>query len=235
VEWLVADLTRLDGLVCGPSPFAWWKVCGTPGSGGTRYQRRDWEPLYVFCLPNRLPLPRESTNNTAFGTPPKYGPGGEFSTRTVDGSRVNDPWGKRGRGNNLGGRHPDGAKKLGTATATKKMRPRDCKRGGAAVEQQYAPPKISNPGNVIRARVGGGHLGHPLAHESEAPMPLAVAERFVCWYTPPGGIVLDPFLGSGTTIHAALLHGRRGLGCDLRQSQADLTSRRLATVQPGMF
>jgi hypothetical protein len=69
MEWLVADLTRLDGVVCGPAPWAWYKVAGTPGSGGTRQQRRDWEPLYSFCLPDRLPL--RWTDNTAFGAPPK--------------------------------------------------------------------------------------------------------------------------------------------------------------------
>jgi DNA modification methylase len=96
-------------------------------------------------------------------------------------------------------------------------------------------PAITNPGNVIRAIVGGGHLGHPLAHESEAPMPLAVAERFVCWFCPPDGITLDPFTGSGTTAHAAFQHGRRFVGCDLRQSQVELCERRLATVTPDMF
>ena len=103
--------------------------------------------------------------------------------------------------------------------------------------QNYQQPKIANPGNVIRAPVGGGKLGHQLAHESEAPMNLAVAERFVCWFVPPGGIVADPFAGSGTTCHAAILHGRRFLGCDVRQSQVDLVARRMATVTgmiPGM-
>lgn len=101
--------------------------------------------------------------------------------------------------------------------------------------QHYKPPAISNPGNVIRARVGGGHLGHPLAHESEAPMSLTVAERFVCWFCPPDGIVLDPFAGSGTTAHAAFQHGRRFVGCDLRESQVLLCERRLATVTPSLF
>ena len=103
------------------------------------------------------------------------------------------------------------------------------------VEQNYVPPKVANPGNVIRARVGGGHLGHPLAHDSEAPMSLKVAERFVCWYAPPDSVVCDPFCGSGTTAHAAVLHRRRFVGCDLRQSQCDLTARRLATVTPDLF
>jgi hypothetical protein len=253
VEWMVTDLTRSDGLVCGPAPWVWVKSenhedadgNGTPGSGSTRYQRRDHEPLYAVCLPDRLPL--KWTDNTAFGHPPKFGAGGEMSNRTVDGSRANDPWQKRGRGNNLGGREADGTKKLGTLArspgtnrrASGERKTRHTKRvpgpdGDVMREQDYAPPAISNPGNVIRAPVGGGKLGHPLAHKSEAPMSLYVAERFVCWFAPPGGIVCDPFSGSGTTCHAAILHGRRFVGCDLRQSQADLVARRMATVTPAL-
>lgn len=61
-------------------------------------------------------------------------------------------------------------------------------------------------------------------------MPLAVAERFVRWYCPPDGVVLDPFAGSGTTCHAAFIHGRRFVGCDLRESQVELLGRRMASV-----
>jgi hypothetical protein len=96
-------------------------------------------------------------------------------------------------------------------------------------------PAVCNPGNVIRAMVGGGHLGSPHAHATDAPMPLAVAERFVCWFVPPGGIVADPFLGSGTTIDAAVQHGRRGIGCDVRESQVELTRRRMRNCTPTLF
>jgi DNA modification methylase len=105
------------------------------------------------------------------------------------------------------------------------------------VEQVYTVPKISNAGNVIRHPVGGGKQGHKAAHDSEAPMAMSVAERFVCWYVEPDGIICDPMCGSGTTIHAAIEHGRRGIGVDIRQSQIDLTIRRMRTVTmpiPGM-
>ena len=218
MEWLVSDLTRLDGVVCGPAPYVWWKVCGTPGSGATTQQRRDWEPLYTFCRPDVLPL--KWADNTAFGHPPKFEAGGDFTTRAADGVRANAKKVSGWKANGQTFRNPDGTMRL----------------------KVFAPPAVSNPGNVIRAvavdeggsvveaRVGGGHQGHDLAHDSEAPMALAVAERFVRWFCPPNECVLDCFAGSGTTGHAAILHGRRFLGNDLRQSQVDLSRRRLEQV-----
>ena len=92
----------------------------------------------------------------------------------------------------------------------------------------------ANPGNVVRTKVGGNQLGHPLAHRNETPYPLALAERFVRWFCPPGGTVCDPFSGSGTTGHAAIIHGRKFLGCDLRDDQVELTRQRLEEVTEGV-
>jgi DNA modification methylase len=47
--------------------------------------------------------------------------------------------------------------------------------------------------------------------------------------------VADPFLGSGTTIDAAVQHGRRGIGCDVRESQVELTRRRMRNCTPTLF
>lgn len=97
--------------------------------------------------------------------------------------------------------------------------------------QWYTVPARANPGNVIHCKVGGGLMGSPLAHENEAPFPESLAERFVLSFVPPGGIVLDPFCGSGTTAAVAEKHGRRWLGIDVRPSQVDLTERRIAEVR----
>lgn len=217
VEWLVADLTRIDGLVCGPSPYCWIKSeddveapgNGQPGSGAKHYHRRDWEPIYCFAEPDKLPgrgAHKFWSDQKAYGKKPKYRAGGAPSHRDKHGVRAN----------------ARGAIK-------------HTKRGKAGmVDQVYLPPKISNPGNILRVPVGGGKLGCPIAHEGEAPMALGVAERFVRWFVPVGGIVADPFCGTGTTIHAARAHKRRAIGCDNRQSQIDLTCRRMAKVLPGV-
>ena len=99
--------------------------------------------------------------------------------------------------------------------------------GERRLGSEYPQNKLARPRDVIRVTVGGGHMGSPLAHENEAPFPEKLAEYFVQPCCPPDGLVLDPFLGSGTTAHAALLHGRRCIGIDARQSQIELTRRRL--------
>lgn len=205
VEWLVADLTRVFGLVCGPSPYAWVKSAnyeeadgnGIPGSGGADYQRRDFELIYAFADPKKLPV--HWSDNTAFGHPPKFGPGGEFSNRTGSGRRANMTL----------------------------MRDDGSREG-----HEYIPPTHVNAGNIIRCPVGGGKMGSNCASQGEAPMPVGVAERFICWFVPPEGGVLDPFSGTGTTLHAAKLHGRSGIGIDVREKQNEVARRRLETVTP---
>jgi DNA modification methylase len=78
--------------------------------------------------------------------------------------------------------------------------------------------------------VGGGHMGHKLAHDNEAPFPLRLVLPFVHALSPAWGTVVDPFMGSGTVGHACLLAGRKFVGADLRASQVDLTCSRLLDV-----
>lgn len=95
-------------------------------------------------------------------------------------------------------------------------------------DRDYPIPKLANPGNVIHKTVGGGHLGHALAHENEAPFPEKLVEFFIRSFCLPGGIVLDPFCGSGTTIAVARKLGRQGIGVDIRPKQVELAQQRVA-------
>src|SRR5690625_2104352 len=58
-----------------------------------------------------------------------------------------------------------------------------------------------------------------------AVMPLALAERCVLAGCKPGGTVLDPYSGSGTTGLAATKHGRRYVGIDVNADYLDLSLR----------
>jgi hypothetical protein len=108
-------------------------------------------------------------------------------------------------------------------------------RNGRVTTQKYKPPKKCKASNVINCgAVGGGRMGHPAAHENEAPFPLKLAEHVVRTYCQPGGIVLDPFYGSGTTGHAAVLLDRQFIGIDIRSGHIAITEERIAEVVEGM-
>jgi hypothetical protein len=103
------------------------------------------------------------------------------------------------------------------------------KQNGERVKRKrYTPPALANPGNIIEC--SGGHLGHDLAHDNEAPFPTKLSDFFVKSFCPPGGVVADIMCGGGTTLQSCLTHGRRFIGCDLRESQKDLSERRAADV-----
>lgn len=91
----------------------------------------------------------------------------------------------------------------------------------------YPQNKLARPRDVWRVLVGGGHMGHELAHENEAPFPEKLIEPFVLACCPVGGHVLDPFMGSGTTGAVAIRHRRNFTGVDSRVSQIKLAKRRL--------
>ena len=65
------------------------------------------------------------------------------------------------------------------------------------------------PTNVLHLSTESGNKGHSAAF----PQPLP--EYFIKLFTKQGGIVLDPFVGSGTSGAAARMLDRRFIGIDL--------------------
>jgi hypothetical protein len=61
--------------------------------------------------------------------------------------------------------------------------------------------------------------------------------RWLCRLTktPTGGVVLDPFAGSGTTLLAAVLEGRRAIGIEKNPGYAETARKRLAGAQGPLF
>lgn len=100
-------------------------------------------------------------------------------------------------------------------------------KDGSRKQAIYIDPEVCNPGNIINGIVGSGGMGWRDATKNEAPFPEWLAEFFVRSFCPPGGIVLDPFSGSGTTVSMAVKHGRNGVGIDARESQVWLGETRL--------
>ncbi len=83
---------------------------------------------------------------------------------------------------------------------------------------------LKNPGKQMRSvwAIGGPTKEEKRFGKHPTQKPLALLERIVLAACPPGGIVLDPFCGSGTTGVAAIKHGRQFLGID---SESDYLER----------
>jgi len=64
-----------------------------------------------------------------------------------------------------------------------------------------------------------------------ATYPPALIEPCILAGSRPGDVVLDPFMGSGTTAMVAVQHGRKYLGCELNPAYEALQKERLAGVQ----
>ena len=62
-----------------------------------------------------------------------------------------------------------------------------------------------------------------------ATFPPALIEPCILAGSRPGDIVLDPFMGSGTTAQVALQHGRKYMGCELNPEYGLLQQERIAS------
>jgi DNA modification methylase len=77
--------------------------------------------------------------------------------------------------------------------------------------------------------------GNRVKAEHPATFPDALAADLVRAICPPGGVVLDPFVGSGTTLVQAMRHGRDGIGFDIDPAYVDIATRRLEREVPAIL
>lgn len=63
--------------------------------------------------------------------------------------------------------------------------------------------------------------------------PVALVQRLVRALVPPGGLVVDPFMGSGSSAVAAELEGRGFQGCDIQMNFTQIARRRVAEIKAG--
>jgi adenine-specific DNA-methyltransferase len=63
--------------------------------------------------------------------------------------------------------------------------------------------------------------------------PVELVERLVLSMTETGDVVLDPYLGVGSSAIAALMHGRIAYGCDTSQEYIDIAKWRIAQLRSG--
>lgn len=106
--------------------------------------------------------------------------------------------------------------------------------------QGWEAVAILHAGTKGRMRWNGGglpavwiHNKVASAHPTGKPEPLLV--DWVRMFTDPGETVLDPFMGSGTTLVAAKRLGRKAIGIELEEKYCAIAARRLSQGALDLF
>lgn len=80
--------------------------------------------------------------------------------------------------------------------------------------------------------LGAGHAEAEIEKLHPAPFSYTDVARIIRMFTKPDQVVLDPFVGVGSTLKAAALEGRRGVGFELYPDFAKLAKLRLKKEVP---
>jgi len=91
-------------------------------------------------------------------------------------------------------------------------------------------------GNVWNINTGGFHTSQDkIAFEHPAIFPEALARDHILSWSNPGDIVLDPFIGSGTTAKMAKESGRHWIGIDISDEYCKLAEKRVKGANVPLF
>jgi DNA modification methylase len=189
----------------------WRKGMGTERGFHPWRLMLDWAERVGFRVPDRLAFGR-------MGSPGKYGgrfrndwepllwfikPGGQI---WMDRKAIAAP------------------AKWGTMRGVVSVRRHDGTHCGRNVSGWAAEAGMTHRGTFWDyGHVGADQTGAPdiEAQNHPARWPYKLAEDIVRCFCPPDGLACDPFLGAGTSLVAAIEHGRRFIGGDLYARQDD--------------
>jgi len=84
----------------------------------------------------------------------------------------------------------------------------------------------------VQRGLGKAHEHAQIEKQHPAPFSFQDIARLIRFFTKAGETVLDPFVGVGSTLKAAAIEGRKGIGIELNKKYADLARVRLKTELP---
>jgi site-specific DNA-methyltransferase (adenine-specific) len=146
-----------------------------------------------------------------------------------DKSRDPGDWGMSG-GSRLIGDSGSAARFFYVPKASKADRDEGCE--GLAIRQTVGGGGMNDPnGDDVCGKYGS--VKSPARNHHPTVKPTALM-RYLCrLVTPPGGIVLDPFAGSGSTGKGAVLEGFRFIGIEREAEYVEIAKARIAAVESG--
>jgi adenine-specific DNA-methyltransferase len=102
---------------------------------------------------------------------------------------------------------------------------------GPKIGQLSGNPLGKNPSDVwLIPNVKANHCEKT---EHPCQFPIELVERLVLSMTAEGDAVLDPYMGVGSSIIAAIKHNRHGYGCDTSQRYVDIAWERIGQLRAG--
>lgn len=102
---------------------------------------------------------------------------------------------------------------------------------GPKAGQLSGNPLGKNPSDVwVFPNVKNNHVEKTI-HPCQFPVELV--ERLVLSLTNEGDSVFDPYMGVGSSVVAAVKHGRHGFGCDVVKKYVDIAEQRIADLHAG--
>jgi len=101
--------------------------------------------------------------------------------------------------------------------------------GAQAVERAEGSAGTQSP------RAGAGRTASSVVNHHPTVKPTELMRYLVRMVTPPGGLVLDPFTGSGSTGRAAMLESMRFIGCELSPEYAEIARARIRFTLGPLF
>lgn len=111
----------------------------------------------------------------------------------------------------------------GANTHTRRQRPDRSQYAGSIKPHTYVDDGMRLVRSVQRVQAGHGGI-----HPTEKP--IGILTPLIEYACPPGGLVIDPFAGSGSTLDAARQSARRAIGIEANEAYAEKAARRLAQL-----
>jgi site-specific DNA-methyltransferase (adenine-specific) len=94
------------------------------------------------------------------------------------------------------------------------------------IARRGKPVETYKGGNVLR------YVGQRGFHPNVKPQPLM--RRLVQWFSPAGGMVFDPYMGSGSTLVAAKSLGRHAIGIEIEERYCEIAATRCSQEVLGL-
>ena len=101
--------------------------------------------------------------------------------------------------------------------------------GHEAVDRDEGSAGLNSP------RAGAGRTARTVGNHHPTVKPLALMVYLCRLVTPPSGVILDPFMGSGSTGKAATLEGFQFIGIELEKEYAEIAERRIDAARLPIF